>query len=333
MSTKKLTLKEKTLLKLIRAEINIHGRTKVHNKLSKTFQVHLKTLYKVTYFKSKSDKTKNYLTLTTKNPYDYIDKSKLLEICVDIETSHNEGKFFRPGMQYVSVEQITRERNIIMIQYAPLTARKLSDVTILKWDWKKWEDRDRKLLTQFSKLLNKYDRIRIYTKNGARFDWPWINGRLAMLGIEPLPPITMVDVEQLVRRNFGFNSYKLDYLDKIFGGTGKVPMVRQDWFDVENGCPKAMAKFCKYGPGDIISTINVLNKIKKYVPETRAYTNIRVDNGMCPHCKAVGNKNYLQKRGQVETLAGWKQKWYCPAKNHPKDARRWITDNRLLRKP
>lgn len=254
-----------------------------------------------------------------------------LEIAVDIETCHNEGKFFRPGKQYISSEQITRERNIILIQYAPMTARSSKDVTILRWDWTRWDDRDAKILEKFSKLCNKYDRVKVYTKNGRRFDWPWINGRLAILGLTPLPPVTMVDVEELLRKNMNLNGYSLDYVSKLFGGSGKIKMIRQDWYDIENGDERKTIKMERYGAKDVIDTIKLYRKIHPYVPEVRTYTSIHVNNGMCPHCLRIGKKNVMQKRGQVEVLSGWKQRWFCKARNHPKDKRRWFTESRVVK--
>lgn len=254
-----------------------------------------------------------------------------LDLVVDIETCHNECKIFRPGKQYVSPDQITRERNIIMIQYAPLTAKSAKDVTVIKWDWKKWEDRDRVILEKFSKMCNRYDRLRIYTKNGVRFDWPYINGRLAVLGLTPLPPVTMIDVEILARKNFNFNGFSLDYLSKLFGGKGKIKMERQDWWDIENGCEKKLAKMERYGKKDILDTIKLYNKISPYVPETRAYISIQVNNGHCPFCLAKGMKHVMHKRGQVEVLSGWKQRWKCTNPKHPKNKRRWITESRVQR--
>ncbi len=74
---------------------------------------------------------------------------------LDIETSHNIVKLYRPGKQYVSPDQIIHERNIMTIQIADLSTMKTAkDVKILLWDQKQWQKDatgDRKILTEFSK--------------------------------------------------------------------------------------------------------------------------------------------------------------------------------------
>ncbi len=259
---------------------------------------------------------------------------------LDIETSHNIVKLYRPGKQYVSPDQIIHERNIMTIQIADLSTMKTAkDVKILLWDQKQWQKDatgDRKILTEFSKQCNKYQRIKVYTKNGKRFDWPYINGRLAVLGLKPLPPVTEIDVEEMVRKTMNFNGYGLDYLARLFGiSSGKIRMERQDWWDMEDGVGKvlerAIKKFFRYGAKDVVDTWKLYKRVAPYVPQVRTYTSIRINNGMCPHCLKRGMKNKMHKRGQVEVLSGWKQRWHCDAKKHPKDARRWFTETRVQR--
>ena len=103
----------------------------------------------------------------------------VLELTVDIECSHNDAKIYQLGKQRVYYDQIMRERNIIMIQLAHVEAKTHKEVFTLEWDWTKWESRDEELLIEFSYILEQFDDVIIYTKNGIRFDIPYLIKSLA----------------------------------------------------------------------------------------------------------------------------------------------------------
>lgn len=258
-------------------------------------------------------------------------EAELKKLYVDIEVSPNEGYFWRPGKQYMGPHQISRERNIIMVQYAWEGATKPEDVTVLKWDWKKWEDRDYNLLKEFSKIYTRDDISEIVTQNGISFDIPWIKGRLAILGLPPMPSIKQLDLKVLNARHMGFNSNKLDYLSKLFGGTGKIKMEYQDWIDIIHGDEEKLAKMEEYGRKDVLDMMVIEKRIAPYIPEARAHSLLRVDGGMCPHCKKDGFLARMQKRGYYMVMTGRKQRWYCNSMQHPRGRPRWVTDTKVER--
>lgn len=254
------------------------------------------------------------------------------KIYVDIESCHDEVKIYSCGKQYVGPDQIRRERNIIMIQYAFKGAKSPSDVHTLEWDWKRWDDRDRRLLAKFTKMCSKFEAIEFVTKNGKRFDLPYITGRLAVLGLPPLPDSKHTDLEQVMRHNMYLNSYKLDYVMRLFGHSGKVKMDRQDWFDIEErGDKRAMDKMRRYGKKDVLDTIKLEKFIMPYVPQARAHSLIKIDGGLCPHCKEIGVKQKMEKNGYRFVLTGRKQRWRCNGKKHPKNTTRNFTDTKVER--
>ncbi len=262
----------------------------------------------------------------------HIDENGTLELMVDIESCHNEIKNYTCSRkQYVGHDQITRERNIIMIQMAHVSARSANDVYTVEWDWTRWEDRDRFLLEEFLYILYQFEDLIIYSKNGKRFDIPYITGRLMYCGLPELPEFTHRDIEQVIRSNMYLNSYALDYINKFLGGAGKIRMFRDDWFKIENGCEKSLAKMRRYGKKDVTDTNMVKRKCMRYCHELRAHCNIVASEGICHWCKEKKMIWKLQKRGFKRSPSGKRQVWHCTNKKHPTTQPSWFIETRIQR--
>lgn len=262
----------------------------------------------------------------------HIDDNGTLELMVDIESCHNEMKNFACSRkQYIGHEQITRERNIIMIQMAHTSAKRSSEVYTVEWDHRRWEDRDRFLLEEFLYILYQFEDLIIYSKNGKRFDIPYIKGRLMFCDLPELPDFTHRDIEEVLRKNMYLNSYALDYVNKFLGGSGKIRMFREDWFAIENGDDKALDKMRRYGKKDILDTNMVKRKCSRYCPELRAYCNILANGAVCHWCKEKKMLWKLQKRGFVRSPSGKRQIWHCTNKKHPKTKPSWFRETRIQR--
>jgi DNA polymerase elongation subunit (family B) len=261
-----------------------------------------------------------------------VDPNGVLELTIDIETSHNNIKTYSLGKQWVRHDQIMRERNIIMIQLAHVEAKKHSEVFTLEWDWEKWDNRDEELLKEFNYILEAFDDVVIHSKNGFRFDVPYINGRLFILQLPALRMFEHKDIEFLIRRNMKLNAFGLDYLAKLLGSTGKVKMDRDDWIQIEErGSKEHMDKMRRYGKKDIIDTNLVIKKAAKYIPEVRAYCLVVAANGKCHHCAKYKMQGKMQKRGFKRNPSGKRQIWVCTNTRHPKHLPKWFTESRVQR--
>ena len=93
----------------------------------------------------------------------------------DIETSPNEGYFWKIGKVYLSAGNIKRERQIICISWAWEDQNKVHRV-----DW--GDDAcDKKILETFLPVLEKADEI--VAHYGTGFDIKWIRGRAFFWGM------------------------------------------------------------------------------------------------------------------------------------------------------
>lgn len=242
----------------------------------------------------------------------------MAKLYVDIETCPNEGYFWRCGYrETITPDQISRERNIITIQYSWDYEQ---TVHVLVWDYKKWENRDERILRKFAKVYSEADEI--VTQNGESFDIPWIRGRLAILKLPTLPKIKSYDTKKVNSKYFYFNSNRLDYLNKVMGGKGKNKMEFSDWVKVIHGDEKALAKMIRYGKKDIRDLKKLERDTRKYLPELVGHRIIK--NGKCPKCS-----HKCIKRGFYRTLCGKRQRYQCIYKKCPK-AGTWYHDSRII---
>lgn len=145
------------------------------------------------------------------------------------------------------------------------------------------------------------------TYNGAKFDLPKLEGQFQLLGMEPPPPPTQVDL-YLAARRLGHICNKLDYLAPMLGLGSKVKHEGLDlWIGVMNGDPKAQAKMEKYCAGDVRLTEAVYKALRPYV---RNHPHIgRTKRDECGTCGSTR----LQARGFQRTKATIYQRYQCQA--------------------
>jgi len=177
----------------------------------------------------------------------------------DIETSWNEGWFWRPGRKVsLTHSQITKERAVICVSYKWAGE---DEVYTLTWD--KNQD-DKFLISQFIDVLNEADMI--VAHNGNSFDLRWIRGRAAYHRIPMLPRYKQFDTMRVAMSKFNFNSYALAYIAKFFGiEDGKIQTRPQLWDDV---ClyndRNALIEMIEYCERDVEVLEKVYDVIKYY---------------------------------------------------------------------
>lgn len=122
----------------------------------------------------------------------------------------------------------------------------------------------------------------VLSYNGVSFDLPKIDGAGSVLGLEPLPDVTQIDIYKTVRK-MGFPSSKLDYIAPLYGLGSKVKHDGMDlWIKVLNGDEAAQRKMEKYCAGDINLTEALYLRLRPYM---RTHPRLGNRHGMtCPNC-------------------------------------------------
>ena len=219
-------------------------------------------------------------------------------LILDLETSPNEGYFWRPGKQVVTHKQIQKERQIICASYKWAGEK---EVDTLHFGLKKQDDTT--LLRQLTKIINSANII--VGQNSDKFDLPWVQGRLFIKQLPPIltrPALVSLDTLKLSRNSLGLNAYRLDYLSKLMGLGGKIRMEYDDWVDImSKKCPVAFAKMLKYCPKDVNDTETILYKMLPYVRIPSSLS--KVLSGHTIGCTKCGSLNY-GTRGSGSTNAG-----------------------------
>ena len=197
----------------------------------------------------------------------------------DIETSPNIGLFWSAGYkQKIDYSNIIKERAIIFICYKWEDEKQ---VYSLNWDK---SQSDKKLLQEFIKVANQADEL--VGHNGDKFDLPWIRTRCLYHRIDLFPKYTTIDTLKLSRRQFRFNSNRLDYIASFLGIGKKIKTDFNLWKDIVlNKCEKSMAKMIDYCKQDVRLLEQVHKELRLHdTPKTHYGVIETGDIRTCPEC-------------------------------------------------
>lgn len=229
---------------------------------------------------------------------------------VDIETLPNVILHWNAGKAYyISPDQIIKEREIFCICYKWEGEKKVHSLVTKRKNMFDKDGMDRDMLIKISKVWDEADEI--VTQNGDRFDIPWINARLCILELPPLPQVRQTDTLKENRKLFNFNGYGQDYVNKLLGGTGK--QLKLDWAlqkRLLGGCKmtaKDVVKYCKKDVTDL-ERINL---------RTRPYRKVKKNPVFLDKCSNCGGSNMI-KNGLFFAATGFKyQRAKCKDCNQP----------------
>lgn len=158
--------------------------------------------------------------------------------------------------------------------------------------------------------------------NGKRFDIPHLNREIAMAGFDPPSPYQQIDLYQVVKSTFKFDSNKLAHVADQFGLTGKAEHEGYEmWLKVMNGDPAAQQAMEVYNIQDVEVTEALYRKVRPWI---RSHPNlglfVDVARPVCPRCQGMR----LQKRGTYETGMRMYQRFRC------KDCGGWTKGSRAV---
>jgi uncharacterized protein YprB with RNaseH-like and TPR domain len=126
--------------------------------------------------------------------------------------------------------------------------------------------------------------------NIKMFDTRKMNTRFIIHGMKPTSPYQQIDTLEIVKKNFAFESNKLDYVARMLGVKRKMDSGgAQTWVDCSLGDPESLKLMEEYNVGDIETTEEVYVKLRPWVkshPNMALYFDDVTDR--CPNC---GSKN------------------------------------------
>lgn len=109
---------------------------------------------------------------------------------------------------------------------------------------------DSRIIRGIWNLLNEADIV--IAHNGQKFDLPKLNSRFIINKLHPPMPYQQIDTLQHIRRQFGFTSNKLDYVNQLLD----LPRKKENsgmplWIDCYKGKTKALAEMLEYNIADV----------------------------------------------------------------------------------
>ena len=109
---------------------------------------------------------------------------------------------------------------------------------------------DKRIMKGLWELLNQADIV--IAHNGQKFDIPKINTRFVIHGFIPPLPYQQIDTLLHIRRQFGFSSNKLDYVNKLLNLPRKIENEGMPlWVKCRKGDKEAIKIMHDYNVGDI----------------------------------------------------------------------------------
>jgi len=193
-----------------------------------------------------------------------------------------------------------------------------SEVHVLQIDEKSLKRfDDSKLLQEASKLLTEADLT--VTHFGSVFDRRFIQGRLLINNLPPIPPTKMRDTCFIARSTANFSSNRLKYLAKILNLKNQKldndwPMA---WFSVMQGDMKALKGLARYCKGDVLALEELYLRLR---PFDAAHTRIIMDRAKCPVCSGA-----IEYRGYALVASRRYRRFVC------KKCKRWSRETSAVK--
>jgi hypothetical protein len=156
---------------------------------------------------------------------------------------------------------------------------------------------DSRIILSVWKLIDEADILVGHNLN--RFDLRRLNARFLFNGMNPPMPYRTIDTLKISQKLFGFSSYKLDYLTKLLGLTGKLHTNYQLWKDCIAGDEKALKQMNTYNKQDVFALEDLFVILR---PWMKSQCNLGLyfdtEDSVCPSC----GSSDLEFKGYYYTL-------------------------------
>ena len=211
-------------------------------------------------------------------------------LLADVETSPNEVFTWGIWQQNISINHMIESSSILCWS--------------AKWRGEKevyfdseHKSSKKKMLKGIHKMLCEADAIVTY--NGKNFDTPVLNREFLIHGMLPPSPHKHIDLLQVARAQFRFQSNKLEYVARELGVGSKVKHEGfQLWVSCMHGDADAWVKMEKYNKGDVTLLEKVYDRLLPWIPNHPNHA--LYSNETRPQCSNCGGTE-VQRRGDAKT--------------------------------
>lgn len=232
-------------------------------------------------------------------------------VLFDLETLPDFEEAMKYWVGLSSYPGLTLKANITSICCAGWKVYGENPVSCINaWDFPEWLDDvndDLKLVKAIASVLEGADCV--VTHNGKRFDWKFLQTRLLIHKLPPLPKILHVDTCSVAKSNLLLFNNRLNTLGDSL--TSEQKMEHEGWKlwvktrDRDPAAMKTMEEYCKQ---DVLLLEKVFTRLKPFVKEIPNFNIFRdLDREGCPNCESLE----IVKGGLRYERNGVMQRWSC----------------------
>ena len=209
-----------------------------------------------------------------------MDDSKPRLLILDIETAPAEMWGWGMYNQNFGVEQVKADPYILCVGFQWLGEGPPDCLTL-------WELGPELMHARVRELMQLADGI--ISKNGVKFDYPWLMTEFLKYGIKPPRLATHIDLDKVAKKEFRFHSNKLDYILQYLDIGSKVDTGGfKLWRQVMEGNEAARKKMVRYCKMDVRQTGRLYNKMKGFITNHPAMRSLGSE--ACPTCQSKRTK-------------------------------------------
>lgn len=226
----------------------------------------------------------------------------------DIETSPAKSYHWRMFKENISIDQLIEPTRILCVGYQWFGEPEVYTIS-------SWEVGEEAMLREMHRLINEADAV--VGKNSIKFDIAHLRTWFIKYGLDPLPQLTHIDLEKILKYHFKFQSNKLDYVAEFLGVGKKVDTGGfKLWRKVMEGNEVARKKMLRYCAHDVRITGRLYKKMRGWIPDHPAIR--ALGSEACPTCQS----HKTQKRGKRYTRCFEIQRHQCT------ECRGWFSGKR-----
>jgi len=221
-------------------------------------------------------------------------------LLLDIETAPNKAYVWGMFDQNISANQMEASSYILC------WAAKWHGNGEMHFDSVQKQDA-KKMLKGIHKLLDEADVVVHY--NGLKFDIPTLNKEFIKNGFYPPSPYKQLDLLQVCRRAFRFESNKLSYVSAALQIGAKVKHAGFElWVQCMAGDEKAWDKMGRYNRGDVTLLEKLYRRLRPWI-QRHPNHGAHHDGLCCPKC----GSEKVQRRGTQVAQTRSYARYHCQA--------------------
>lgn len=206
---------------------------------------------------------------------------------------------------WIDPSNIVQERYVICASWLWEGESKVHSVSVLDNPklYAKDPHSDKYVLETLAKVLSEADVL--VHHNGNSFDLPYVETRMLVHGMKPLPPIQTIDTYRVAKSKFMLNSNKLNYIGQLLKVGQKKQTTQGLWLKILNGDKKAIKEMIAYNKQDVLLLQRVFKKLQPYMS---SHINRELFGlAGCPRC----GSSSIQSRGTHRAISQIYQRYCC----------------------